>query len=66
MGAFTEPIIRELATKTDRPIIFPLSNPTSRAEAHPRQLDEWTDGRALLVRVHQRRGCGTERGGCGR
>jgi malate dehydrogenase (oxaloacetate-decarboxylating) len=48
-GAFTEHIVRDMGTYTDRPIIMPLSNPTSRAEAVPADLLAWTDGRALVA-----------------
>ncbi len=48
-GAFTEPIVREMARKTERPIIFPLSNPTERSEATAVDLIQWTEGRALVA-----------------
>jgi malate dehydrogenase (oxaloacetate-decarboxylating) len=47
--AFTEPIVREMARHADRPIIFPLSNPTSKSEARPSDLIAWTGGRALIA-----------------
>ena len=48
-GAFTEQLVREMASYQDRPIIMPLSNPTSKAEALPHDLLEWTGGRALIA-----------------
>jgi malate dehydrogenase (oxaloacetate-decarboxylating) len=48
-GAFAESIVREMARKASRPVIFPLSNPTTRSEAIPQDLIRWTDGRALIA-----------------
>ena len=48
-GAFSEPIVSTMASKVDRPIIFPLSNPTSRSEADPADLVRWTGGRVLTA-----------------
>jgi malate dehydrogenase (oxaloacetate-decarboxylating) len=47
-GAFHEDIVREMAKHVARPVIFPLSNPTSRSEAAPGDLLAWTEGRALI------------------
>lgn len=48
-GAFTEDIVQEMARHVARPIIFPLSNPTSRCEAKPIDLITWTSGRAIIA-----------------
>ena len=48
-GSFTKKVVQEMAKHVDRPIIFPLSNPTRLHEARPQDLTEWTDGKALIA-----------------
>lgn len=48
-GAFTEQIVRHMARKVERPVIFPLSNPTARSEASAEDLIRWTGGQALVA-----------------
>jgi malic enzyme len=48
-AAFSEEIVKQMASKVERPIIMPLSNPTSKCEALPNDLIRWTEGRALVA-----------------
>ncbi len=47
-GIFTERIVRAMAAGVARPVIFPLSNPVSRSEATPQDLETWSQGRAII------------------
>ena len=48
-GLFTESVIQSMKENSEAPIIFPLSNPVSRAEATPENIIRWTDGKAIIA-----------------
>jgi len=48
-GAFTQEVVEAMTASCERPMIFPLSNPTSRMEAQPADVLEWSHGRALIT-----------------
>lgn len=47
--AFTEEVVKEMSKHVERPIIFPLSNPTRLHEADPKDINEWSKGKALIA-----------------
>jgi len=47
-GSFTEDVVRAMTRNVERPVVLPLSNPTSKSEAAPADILHWTNGRALV------------------
>ena len=48
-GAFTQEVVEAMCTNTERPVIFPISNPTKKLEATAEQVIEWSDGKAFVA-----------------
>lgn len=48
-GMFTSEIVASMLKSTDQPVVMPLSNPTSQAEATPAELIDWTNGQAIIA-----------------
>jgi malate dehydrogenase (oxaloacetate-decarboxylating) len=48
-GTFSKPVVQALAESTERPLVLPLSNPTSQCEASPADVVQWSGGRALVA-----------------
>ena len=48
-GAFTKEVVEAMCENTERPVIFPISNPTKKLEATAEQVIEWSDGKAFVA-----------------
>jgi malate dehydrogenase (oxaloacetate-decarboxylating)/malate dehydrogenase (oxaloacetate-decarboxylating)(NADP+) len=48
-GSFTAELVGKMTEHTPQPVIFPLSNPTSKAEAKPEEIYRWTEGKAIVA-----------------
>ena len=48
-GAFTKEVVEAMCANTERPVIFPISNPTKKMEATAEQVIEWSDGKAFVA-----------------